>query len=290
MIPAEEADAQRVLLLQECEQKITTGLRRGMEASRIIGEQLRIIDHEELWTVAGCLSMTDYIESRLTFDTRSARRMMLFSRIADLFESRQLALPACESQAMPLGKITDDNALVEVWQRVQVACERRGEPITVFAVAQAVEEQHEQNGVAIDLDSNSSGPVTTAGVLATPVEAAMARPRFTEKGEQALEKISRLCPPEIAVAIESNTVPITQDDLLTWADQDDHMIKTLAHYWADERWSIPKALRFEHRGINGATDINTLILLCRARNGHAVVTHDAGEATYRIIVDSADQT
>jgi hypothetical protein len=289
LIPEAERDPKRFLALQECEEKMRTGFRRGVEASRLIGEQLRKIDEQELWSDAGCMSFTDYIKNRLPMDPRSARRLMIFSRIADIFEERQLALPEYESQAVPLGKLADDT-LVEVWQRVQTACHRRGEPITVFAVQQAVEDQVEQgDGITIDLDTNSSSVVSTATTLATPVQRAMDRPRFTERGEEALEKISRLCPAEVTQAIEHRTIPISLDDLITWADQDDNTIKTLAYYWADERWSIPKAIRFENRAINGTTDINAMVLLCRARGGRAVITHDTGEDTFRFIVEQANQ-
>jgi hypothetical protein len=59
----------------------------------------------------------------------------------------------------------------------------------------------------------------------------------------------------------------------------------LARYVIDERWTVHKAIKFENRSITGLTNIDELVLLCRARGGRVVVTHDAGQVTVRLIIE-----
>lgn len=274
MIPEQESDPQRYLLLTECEKKIASACRRGVECSREIGEQLRKIAELELWREKGSTSMTDYVEHELPMDKSSASRLMLFSRVADVFDSHQLSLPEYESQAVVLGKLKEDQ-LIEVWQRVKTACDRRGEPITVFAVRQAVIDQREQEpGVEVELKET-----------ATDGQRPTTRIRLNEKGEKALERVSRLCGAEIGAAIENGTVRVPQADLEAWAEQDDQTVKNLGFYVIDQRWSVNQSLKYENRAITGATAIDDLILLCRARGGRVVIDHDAESFTVRLTLE-----
>jgi hypothetical protein len=275
LIPEEESDPKRFLLLQECEKKIQDACRRTIKEIRIIGEQLHIIDDQELWRDRGCTSMSDYIDSQLPFDQSTGSRMMLYSQIADIFDENQLALPASEKQALELGKLRDDEgnlhekAVVQVWQRIQDKCEKRGEPVTVFAVKQAVldyEERHPDPGVEVNLED---GQDTASSAAATAAATATPRIRLNERGELALDKITRLCGADVGQAIESGTVRISQPDLITWADQDDETIEHLVWYVIDNRWSVPKAIKYENRSVTGATTVDDFIQWCQSRGGHA---------------------
>lgn len=303
LIPKAESDPERFERLVQCETEINGLLRRTMDVSRRIGELLRKIEDEGLWRERGSDSFTDYLQNYQPIQPSAARRMITYSRIADLLHRRQLALPIHESQAVALAELKDDAQIIEVWETVQYVSEKRGEPVTAFLVEQAIEDRKERAentggsstsstaaapGVEEgDLDGNSSGPVAVAGVLAAPTPA-FERPRFTERAEEALERLARLCGPEVAQAIEKRTLSISQKDLIAWAEQDDGMIKTLAHYLVDQRWSLKDALRFENRSITGQTDISDLILLCRARGGRVVVNCEVEDMSVRLTVEVAE--
>jgi hypothetical protein len=301
LIPQQESGPNRVLRLRECEKIIADACRRTIQESRVIGEQLRIISDQELWQEKGSTSMTDYVETELPFDRHAASRMMLFSHIADIFDQNKLALPAYETQALELAKLRDDEGnllekeLIHVWQKLQATCEKRGDIITTYAVKQAVldfEETHdrESGGVQVNLDDGqqAAGPPSPAGgggSREASTTAQAPRIRLTEDGENALERIGRLCGPEIAKAIESGTVRISQADLITWAEQDDQMVKNLVYYVIDNRWSVPKAIKYENRTITGATTIDELILMCQSRGGRITFDHDTEEFTVRVTLE-----
>jgi hypothetical protein len=118
----------------------------------------------------------------------------------------------------------------------------------------------------------------------TKAEGVPDRIRLTGEGEKALDRIRALCGEETAVGIETCSVAISERELIKWADQSDTIVKNLAHYIVDLRWSVRKALDYEERIIDGESTLSQLIVLARARGGSVTIEHKDYNEEYRVTI------
>lgn len=271
------ADTTRLTLLEECEHKIGQALRRGLDATCVIGRELRKIDDLELWKEPGYKSFGLYVSDRLQFEARSVARFLDISRTTDRLKAAGLPLPENETQVAELARLDEELQSV-VWERVRKAAEIREEPITVYTIRTAIEKETAQPppplpaarpGVRTPLDepeaelglsTPASGNDGSKGATALPE-----RISLSEDGEAALERIRRFCGDPVAEAIEHFRLQISERELLLWSQQDDP--QTLAHYIVNLRWTVAKAIGFESQTVTERTPLGKLFALARAHQG-----------------------
>jgi hypothetical protein len=275
---------ERLLALEQCELKIATNLKRTQDATVAIGRELYKIKSEKLYEERGYEAWADYITATLPFEPRSTERIIGISLTVDRIKKAGLALPDNESMAAELSRL-DAERQTEVWGQILDAQARRSQPLTSRGVraivdqiedAQAKAAAKERTGVKTDLDLDSgdangekaAAPATGSGKKRVPDEVT-----FTEEGEAALERIRRLAGDEAADAIRYLRVPISERDLLKWAEQDDDLVASLAYYLIEQRWSIAKALGFESQAIGPATPFGKVIERAEARGGNLAIDY-----------------
>jgi hypothetical protein len=272
----------RLTLLEDCERKITTALRRGIEATVSIGQQLGKINQMELYTEKGYTSLHQYCWDCYGFDPRSVSRFIGISTSAKVLKDAGMELPLYESHVAELAELEPPDQVL-VWDRVVKSAEKREEPITIDRVREAVEwRQKELEELAgptparaaggstssleepdLDLGSDLSGATSepSSGQPETPT-----RITLTEDGERDLERIRRLCGDSVADSIEYLHLQMSERELHLWAQEDDP--NALVHYIFNLLWSVPKAIGFVRQAVTERTNVGRLLTLARANNGH----------------------
>jgi hypothetical protein len=276
-----EGDAARLVALEECEQKILSAYRRGLEATCDMAKQFRKIKQHELYKERGCESFEEYAVKHLRADLRSVNRTLDVAEVIEVLRRAGLPLPANETQAAELSRLNGEYQ-AEVWQRLLKAEEVHELPLTAAAIKKAVDlaqeaieaetVSSERKGVqtALDMDSQSEGtPKKMTPVSATVPERAV---KYDESGEAALERITRLCGAAVGKAIETGNLPMSQRELIKWAEEADEMVKRLAHYVNDLRWKVDKAIQFEMAEIDEATTLTKVREMALARGGRMSFT------------------
>jgi len=272
----------RFLALQECEQRLIGAYRRGLEATMSMAKELNKIEREELFIERGCKLFSDYVQTYLQMSWRTAMRITDVAKGVEVLRQAGLRLPVNESQVAELTRLKNETQQIEVWTRLLKAEEMEEMPLTARAVEKAVTvaieaaaqaEPEERRGVQTSLDmededTTSDGP-NGAPKKMTPVGKVEPAPRIKigEKAEAALERIRRLCGKPVAEAIENGNHPISEKDLIKWSEQEDDMVKRLAHYVSDMRWKVDKAIAFENSDIDSETTLEKLREMAIARGG-----------------------
>lgn len=274
-------ESARFVALQECEQRMIGAFRRGLEATMAMAKELNKIEREELYTERGCELFSDYVQTYLQMSWRTAMRITAIARGVEVLRQAGLRLPTNESQVAELTRLKDETQQIEVWTRLLKAEEMEEMPLTARAVEKAVTVAIEaaaqaepeprrgvQTSLDIEEDASSDGP-NGAPKKMTPVGKVepAARIKIGEKAEAALERIRRLCGKPVAEAIENGNHPISERDLIKWSEQEDDMVKRLAHYVSDMRWKVDKAIAFENSDIDQETTLEKLREMAIARGG-----------------------
>lgn len=268
-------DKERIVALEECEHKIINGFRRGLEATCSIAREFGKIEVQELYRDAGYEEFNEYLERRLGLELTSVRRIMAVSVTIENLRKAGMNLPENESQAAELARVEAEHQPI-VWGLVLEEAERLDKRVTANAVRDAVK-SYEQQNESREEEQEEEKPVrrgvTTALDLAESNGASKKSAKvpeqitFTEEGEEALERIGRLCGAPISKAILNGNLPMPERDLIKWSEQTDEMVSILAHYISDLRWSVARAIQFESQTLNEATTLGQLITLAKAHHG-----------------------
>jgi hypothetical protein len=281
----------RLVLLEECEQKIMSAFRRGMEATEIIAHELRTINDQELFRDKGCESFNNYVLKYCRINVDTATRMMAISRTNDLLREAGLRLPYNETQAAELARLEPEQQLI-VWQRLLDGESESEMPLTASIVKKQVELAKSatpappRTGVNVTLnfgDGATKADGNGASKKMTPAAKVPPKVVFTDKGEAALERIKRLCGDAVGNAIANGNLPITERDLLKWADEEDDIVETLAHYISNLRWTVAQALKFESQTMNEATTVGDLMKLAKARGGRYLFSTDYVKVSVELV-------
>jgi len=271
----------RLTELEDCEHKIVTALRRGLEASVQIGLQLRKINEKELYLERGYKNFQQYCSDYQRLDHSTAYRLMGISQSVQVLKEAGLPLPDNESQVAELARLELDKQ-PEAWKRIVDAAEAREEPVTRELVRFTVQQAVAEDGAAkpttvpkasakssleepdLDLGSNVSAdePKRSKGSTGAPPPQ---RISLSEDGEKALDRIRRTCGDVVADAIEYKRLEITERDLIRWNEQEDPA--RLVHCVCDLRYTVPKAIEFIDQTISGSTPVRRLVLLAQANGG-----------------------
>lgn len=272
--------------LLDAERKIQQASRDTVESIRIIGQELTKIEEQELYEVMGKNDFQEYVEVCLRLDYRMARAWMRASQALSLLDKEKLQLPYNQSQVLELTKLKTPEVLVGVWQKILDFCDKEKKVVTFDLVRDAVAAQRTKTneyvtrartkappakGIDIDLDGESNGAVTKVPPSL-----------WSEEGEKALNRIRRLCGDEIAEAINAKNPQVSEHDLIKWAEQETEMVKTLAYWIVQKRWTLRKALAYEENPIDESTTVAKLIDLARSRGGRAYVEFEDARLTVEI--------
>lgn len=273
--------------LAEAERKIAQASRDTVESIRIIGQELTRIEDEELYEVMGKNDFQEYVEVCLKLDYRMARAWMRASQALSLLNQEKLQLPYNQSQVLELAKLKTPEVLVGVWQKILDFCDKERKVPTFDLVRDAVEAQRKKTdefktrarfkispakpakGIEIDL-----GDVNGA-------EAKSPTSPWSEKGEQALNRIRRLCGNDIADAVNQGNPKVAERDLIHWAEQETETVKTLAYWIVFKGWSLKKALAYDE-SVDAQTTVEKLIDLAKSRGGRVSIQLEEARVTVEI--------
>lgn len=281
----ELTEEQRLRQFRDCESKIRKACLRGRDLTREIAQQLILIREHELWRAVRteygfeCHNFGEYVEHVLGWEQDAVSRYMRAEATFQLLQAAKLSLPENESQAVALASL-DDERQPDVWKRVIDTAEKHQREITVVLVRQAVEQEQEEQraeerekaarnkskGIKIDMDDGS-------GQLS-----------LSERGEEALARIRAICGDEVADSLLDKTIPITEDALRLWGEQEDaDTVKNLEYYVVNKGWKVRKALNYMSDLIDGDTTIDELMLMARDRKGQFSGTVDDVKITATVL-------
>lgn len=296
VVTTQDTTNERFLALEETEKRVFQAFRKGLEAIRALAKELSRIESDELFTLRNCDKFSDYVETYLRMDMRTVRRVYGVAATLTVLERAGLRLPENEAQAAELARL-EPEVRGAVWERILAASDELRQPVTMLIVRTAVDKEEERRtkaqetaaqaappkrkGIQVDLDDGDDVPVSSPAAVPPPPK----RKSLSEKGEAALTRLRSLCGEPLAEAIETETLPISERDIITWGNlEDSHLVKNLAHYIANLRWSLAKAIAYESKQVDGATTCDELVTLARARGGRASVRHEE----MRIIIEKLE--
>lgn len=273
--------------LAESERRIQQATRDTVESIRIIGAELTRIEDEELYEVLGRNDFQEYVEIHLKFDYRMARAWMRASQALGLLHQQKLQLPYNQSQVLELAKLKEPEVLVGVWKKILDFCDKENKVPTFELVRDTVEAQRKKTNefqTRARFKTTTTKPVKGIEIDLGDVNGAEAKPSstLTEDGEKALNRIRRLCGDDIADAIREHNPKVPEKDLITWAQQDVEVVKTLAYWIVIKRWSLKKALAYDE-SVDAETTVEKLIDLARSRGGRVSVQLEEARITIEII-------
>jgi hypothetical protein len=281
MTKALSADNARKTALEDCEVKIKTAFRRGLEATCVIAKELHKIYHEELYTTK-TEDFSEYITDYLRIDLRTYRRIIAISQTVHQLQEAGLELPANETQVAELARLQAP-IRARVWNDLVIRAEKEDKTLTVEDVRRAVDiadsaASHDakgasgaEQGVEIDLEEDSNGSEPPARRKPAAQEAILV---LTEKGEAALTRIRKVCGEQIADAITSGAKAMTERDIRSWAEFDDEMMRQLVFLVFDQNYPLRQAVAFITKEITGDTDVHDLVLIASSRGGTAMINFD----------------
>jgi hypothetical protein len=283
------ADTARKTQLEDCEIKIRTAFRRGLEATCLIAKELHKIYRDELYTEKTA-DFSEYITEFLQIDLRTYRRIIAVSQTVQQLQDAGLALPANESQAAELSRL-EPELRATVWNNLVIRAEGQDKILTTEDVKHAVEQAEAAQPVAAQAQAQEGGQVEIEMGDQENGQGPPARKKspaqegvlvLTEKGEAALNRIRKICGAQIAQAIEEGTRAMTEREIRNWAEYDDQMMRNLTYYVIDKNWPLNKAVAFENKAIEDSTDVHELILIASARGGSAAINY---ENRARIVIE-----
>jgi hypothetical protein len=288
----------RFALLEKLENNLKGAFRRGLEATRSMGQDLNRIKEEELYSERGYQSFNKYVEDFVQLPRSTVERLIIISQSARLIEDAGLRLPENESQVAELARLEPERQKT-IWKLILDSFEE--DEITAKTVRIAVEQEQRRaaarvqekeqkpaatrSGVKTALDGKEDDKEGEQRAAAATKTAVPDRIRLTQDGEEALDRIRELCGEVTAEGIEKGYVSISERDLIKWAGESDVAVRNLEHYIVDLRWSVRKALEYEDKIIDGESTLNQLIVLARARGGRAIFEHQDYNELYKITIE-----
>jgi hypothetical protein len=264
--------------------------RRGLVATCDIAKELHKILRDELY-LAKTDEFSKYITEHLRMDLRTYRRIVAISQTVDQLKAAGLELPANDAQAEQLARL-DPNKRAGVWNELLLRYQQEEKTLTADDVRRAVDaiESHIKEPAApshaghveIPMDDSDNGDAPPAPQK--PKEPAQeGQIILTEKGEAALVRIRKICGDLIGNAIAEGTRAMTERDIRNWAEYDDAMMRQLAFFVFDQRYTLARAVNFLNKDISDSTDVSDLILIATARGGSAKLSTERAKITIDLI-------
>lgn len=272
--------------LAEAERRIQQASRDTVESIRIIGEELTRIEDEELFEVMGRNTFQEYVEHHLRLDYRMARAWMRASQALAILNKEKLQLPYNQSQVLELTKLKTPEVLVGVWQKILDFCESNKKVVTFDLVQRTVEAHRKkanefQTRARAKKEQPAKGLDIDIGDINGAEEAAIKKPRWSENGELALNRIRRLCGASVADAIDDGNPKVPEKDLIKWSEEEAEQVKSLAYWIVIKGWTLRKALAYDE-SVDAQTTVEKLIDLARSRGGRVNVQFEDARLTIEI--------
>jgi len=246
--------------LERISRIIRQAILNGTQSIRDIGAGLIVIWEKDLWGLGEQKAKQFFpcAYEAFSLERRNVKAAMAVEHTFLNVARAKLRLPENASQAAELAKLVDHKQIT-VWKRVTEECDKHGLPVSVLRVRDAVNQElassEEGKGIEIDMGDEEDELY------------------LTEAGEEALARIKALCGKGVAEAIRFKRAKLTEPAIKLWADQDDDVVKELAHYVIDQGWTVRKSLNYMSKVIDGDTEVDELILMARNRGGRLVGSH-----------------
>lgn len=277
----------RLAQLEDCEHKILSACRRGLEATCSIAKELNKIYSQQLYELRRD-RFEDYVTDCLSMDRRTCQRIINVGYTVGQLQEAGLALPANETQAAELARLEPERR-ASVWSGL-LALEAKDpeKKLTTQDVKQAVE--HEALATPPAPPTPPAKVQKSAGSIEVPMDngeeprqkedaTTVAGIVLTEKGEAALEHIRKVCGAQIAEGIETGNTALEEKDIRLWAEQEAALMRALVHYVTDKHWAVAKAIAFETKSIEDRTTVWHLIMMAKARGGRVSIDYDGTKIT-----------
>jgi hypothetical protein len=266
------ADTARKTALDDCENKIKSAFRRGLQATCEIAKELYKIQKNELFTIYYA-TFAEYVTRRLQISERSYHRIISVSHVVAQLQEAGLALPANQAQAEELSRL-EAPLRPKLWNDLLTRFEHEESALTADDIKKAVDAAVSElpaakpvANIEVEMEESDNGSEPPAA------ETKEAELILTEKGEAALNRIRKICGDMIANAILDGTRAMTEREIKLWADLEDDMMKQLLFFVVDQKYTLSKAVTFINREISDSTDVHDLILIASARGGSATINH-----------------
>lgn len=273
------------------EQRLAEEAKKEFLASYEIGRLLNEIQDKELYRLRGdeYKTFNAYLINRVPWDKSYSYRLQHQARVVDVLKKEGLELPKTAAILEALYDRLELEAIPDLWRDLLQGAQSTGTDLRLKHVVRAIEamptpaapaEPEDRNseqsrdaaeprrGVNVDLDLGGGEPAGN-GAPAAPEPPKKAQ-TFSDKGEEALERIGRLCGKGLATDIEKGRLPISERALKKWADEDDDTVRALKYYVADQGWSVEKALKYEQQGVTENLTLGHMISWASAHGGHWV--------------------
>lgn len=276
------------LALEECHNRITAALKRGLEAYKMLSRELHKIESESLFLVVA-ETFDDWARKNLGFESRDIKRIHSIATSVTVLERAALELPSNEAQVMELGRLNPELQPV-VWQKCLRINEIDGIPITSDNIRKVVDREIASakqpppppkppigKGVdaPLDLGDSQKAQAAAAGSTSSAPAQPPKRITLTERGEKALSRLRTLCGDSLANALENGSLPLAERDIIRWGEeQDSQLVKNLVHYVSHLRWSLAKSLAYENQLVDSETTVDQLVTFARARSGRFATSHE----------------
>jgi hypothetical protein len=288
VVPATEDNSARLAELEACEKRILIALRRSMEITNAIAKELITIRDKALWLAREYKSFKDYVANGLGLDFRSAFRITGISGTLALLDKAGLETPANETIVAELGRLPEQYRL-EVWQTTVEQCAKENQPVTAQIMHKTINAiQAEQRTLLGQQASTKDGERAGVAVDVELDEEGEAKPaiQLSDDGELALDRIKRWCGEETAKAILCGNLPISERELIKWADQDEQVARNLRYYIVEQRWSLQSAINYENKLVNSKSTLEQMINFANARGGRLAIRHN----DFRITIERVPKT
>jgi hypothetical protein len=275
VVPATEDNSARLAELEACEKRIFIALRRSMEITNAIAKELITIRDKALWLAREYKSFKDYVANGLGLDFRSAFRITGISGTLALLDEAGLEIPANETIVAELGRLPEQYRL-EVWQTTVEQCAKENQPVTAQIMHKTINAIQAEQRTLFGQQAISAKDGERAGVAVDVNLEEEAKPtiQLSDDGEIALDRIKRWCGEETAKAILSGNLPISERELIKWAEQDEQVARNLRYYIVEQRWSLQSAINYENKLINSKSTLEQMINFAIARGGRLAIRHN----------------
>lgn len=284
---ATDAELELVQELEHCERRMLEAAAQEISASYAIGKELNLIEKRNLYVQRrNCKSFHAYL-LLLPWDKAYSYKVQRQAKVFDELIRANLPPPKTATILEELSRLPLDE-VAEFWRSLLVVAEEEQTGVRRANVRKAIDNVPKEPeppvpkrpGVVVNLkddsqskDSNGQAAATPTAASAPPVTSTPKK-TFQDEGEEALERIRRLCGDPVADAIIDGRLDIGERALKKWGDEDDDMVKVLAHYVSDLGWSVDKAIRFENKSVNDDLTLSQMITWAMARGGKWVRSYE----------------
>ena len=209
-------------------------IQSGLQTFTDVGSALMTIRDENLFRKE-FTTFDDYLKTKWGINKSYGYRLIGAAKVADTIKKSpmgdKLKAPTSERQIRPLAKV-EESLQPQVWEEATKAAGSE-EPTHKHVAAAAAKVTEAKRPVNVD-------------------------PR-DHKTEIALARIEKVLGKDVAKAIRTEVVPVTESDLRAWANNNETRMEEISSLVLENRWSPSRAIKFLDKMPNGDTTLTDLI-------------------------------